>query len=139
MYRPAVCRKKFSCVSGLASICPVSDWNSLCFGPSWISARAVSLEDRPQRAIWVESRPLKSRGRSPPQERLDSRKREPDPRRDLEGEIESKGCLIHDFGIVPRLRRPVLKHDAGRVLHNERCSDVEQIQRPVGARRALWE
>jgi len=63
---------------------------------------------------------------------LDSRKREPDPRRDLEGETESKGCLIRDFGIVPRLRRPVLKHEAGRVLHNERCSDVEQIQRPVG-------
>ena len=26
----------------------------------------------------------------------------------------------------------MLKHDAGRVLHNERCGDMEQIQRPVG-------
>ena len=25
----------------------------------------------------------------------------------------------------------MLKHDAGRVLYNERCGDVEQIQRPV--------
>jgi hypothetical protein len=27
----------------------------------------------------------------------------------------------------------MLKHDTGRVLHNERCGDVEQIQRAVGA------
>jgi hypothetical protein len=26
----------------------------------------------------------------------------------------------------------MLKYDAGRVLHSEGCSDVEQIQRPVG-------
>ena len=26
----------------------------------------------------------------------------------------------------------MLKHDAGRVLHNERCGDVEQIERSVG-------
>ena len=26
----------------------------------------------------------------------------------------------------------MLKHDAGRILHNERCGDMEQIQRPVG-------
>jgi hypothetical protein len=49
------------------------------------------------------------------QERLDWRKREPDPRRDLEGKIESKGYLISDFGIMARLRCPVLEHDAGRV------------------------
>src|SRR5216684_1307789 len=63
---------------------------------------------------------------------LDSRGHEPNPCRDLKREVESKGCLISDFWIVSSLRRPMLKHDAGRVLHNESHSDVEQIQRPVG-------
>src|SRR5882724_1980178 len=44
MYGPAVRCKRFrrSGVSGLASMYPVSDWNSLCAGPSWISARMRS-------------------------------------------------------------------------------------------------
>jgi hypothetical protein len=34
-------------------------------------------------------------------------------------EVESKGCLISDLGIVSNFRRPMLKHNAGRGLHNE--------------------
>ena len=60
------------------------------------------------------------------------RKRKPDPRRDLEDEIESKGCLIRDLRIVSRLRRPLLDHDACDVLHGERRADVEQVQRSIG-------
>jgi hypothetical protein len=42
-------------VSGLASMYPASDW-SVCSGAIMdISARAISLTDRPQRAIWVTS------------------------------------------------------------------------------------
>jgi hypothetical protein len=65
----------------------------------------------------------------------DSWEREPNPCHDLKREIESKGCLISDFGIVSSLRCPILKHNAGRVLHNEGRSNVEQIQRPVGLAR----
>ena len=32
----------------------------------------------------------------------------------------------------------MLKHDAGRVLHNEGRSNVEQIQRPVGPSGELF-
>jgi len=32
----------------------------------------------------------------------------------------------------------MLKHDAGRVLHSERCGDVEQIQRSVGSPGQLF-
>ena len=32
----------------------------------------------------------------------------------------------------------MLKHDTGRVLHNERCGDVEQIQRAVGPSGELF-
>ena len=41
---------------GLASMYPAFDWSLLCSGPSWdISARAISLPERPQGAIWVTS------------------------------------------------------------------------------------
>ena len=32
----------------------------------------------------------------------------------------------------------MLKHDAGRVLHDEGCGYVEQIQRPVGSPGQLF-
>jgi hypothetical protein len=62
----------------------------------------------------------------------DLRKHEPNPCHDLKREVESEGRLIGDFGIVSSLRRPMLKHDAGRVSHSEDRSNVEQIQRAVG-------
>ena len=45
MYGPAVRCKRFSSIwrlCGLASMYPASDWNVLCSGPSWISARVRS-------------------------------------------------------------------------------------------------
>ena len=58
MYGPAVRCKRFprSGECGLASMYPVSDW-SLTWLPTImdISARAILLPDRPQRAIWVTS------------------------------------------------------------------------------------
>ena len=51
-------------VSGLASMYPASDW-SVCSGAIMdISARAISLTDRPQRAIWVTSVRTRSEDRS---------------------------------------------------------------------------
>ena len=42
--------------SGLASMYPVSDWSWFLLRTIMdISARAISLTDRPQRAIWVTS------------------------------------------------------------------------------------
>lgn len=64
---------------------------------------------------------------------VNPRQRKPDPSGELNREIESTGSLIGDCGIVSRLRCPLLDHDAGRVLHRECRSDVEQIQRSVGA------
>ena len=42
-------------VSGLASMYPAFDWSVLLLAIMDISARAISLADRPQRAIWVTS------------------------------------------------------------------------------------
>ena len=42
-------------VSGLASMYPAFDWSVLLRANMDISARAISLADRPQRAIWVTS------------------------------------------------------------------------------------
>src|SRR6516164_1294449 len=60
--------------------------------------------------------------------RLFPREGKPEPCADLKYEIESKGRLISDGGIVSRLRYPLLDHDADRVLHGEGRSDVEQVQ-----------
>ena len=43
---------------------PASDWSVWCSGPSWIIARAFSLTDRPQRAIWVTSVRTRSENRT---------------------------------------------------------------------------
>jgi hypothetical protein len=64
-----------------------------------------------------------------PRIRSSSRKHEPDPCRELNREGKSKRCLISDFGVVSSIRCPMLKYDASRVLHNERCGDVEQHAR----------
>jgi len=42
-------------VSGLASMYPAFDWSVVLPATMDISARAISLADRPQRAIWVTS------------------------------------------------------------------------------------
>ena len=42
-------------VSGLASMYPAFDWSVVLLAIMDISARAISLADRPQRAIWVTS------------------------------------------------------------------------------------
>lgn len=42
-------------VSGLASMYPAFDWSVVLRAIMDISARAISLADRPQRAIWVTS------------------------------------------------------------------------------------
>src|SRR5262249_14569435 len=66
MVRPCVARDfRRSGGCGLASMYPVSDWSS-----SWlptimdISARASSLADRPQRAMWVTSVRMRREDRS---------------------------------------------------------------------------
>jgi len=51
MYGPAARRKRFSSICrlcGLASMYSASRWSVTCSGPSWISARAISLADRPR-------------------------------------------------------------------------------------------
>jgi hypothetical protein len=58
MYGPAVRSKKISTswgVSGLASMYPASEWSIVLRAIMDISAPAISLADRPQRAIWVTS------------------------------------------------------------------------------------
>src|SRR6266850_3219128 len=42
-------------VGGLASMYPAFDWSVVLRAIMDISARAISLADRPQRAIWVTS------------------------------------------------------------------------------------
>ena len=42
-------------VGGLASMYPAFDWSVVLRAIMDISARAISLTDRPQRAIWVTS------------------------------------------------------------------------------------
>jgi hypothetical protein len=51
-------------VSGLASMYPVSNWSCLLRTIMDISARAISLTDRPQRAIWVTSVRTRSEDRT---------------------------------------------------------------------------
>ena len=57
MYGPAVRRKRFAelVVSGLASMYPAFDWSVLLLAIMDISAGAISLAERPDRAIWVTS------------------------------------------------------------------------------------
>ena len=51
----------------------------------------------------------------------------------MKREVESEGRLIGDFGIVSILRRPMLKHDAGRILHNERYSPIRDDEKLISA------
>src|SRR5213075_3602959 len=56
MVRPCVARGFVElAVSGLASMYPAFDWSVMLRATMDISARAISLADRPQRAIWVTS------------------------------------------------------------------------------------
>jgi hypothetical protein len=56
MVRPCVARGFVElAVSGLASMYPASDWSVVLRAIMDISAHAISLADRPQRAIWVTS------------------------------------------------------------------------------------
>jgi|SRR5450631_1323628 hypothetical protein len=95
---------------------PALDGSSLCSGLVYTSSRAFFLLDQTPSGFQIRARlsrePLSRIG-------SDSWEHEPNPCRDLKGEVESKGCLISDFGIVSSLRGPMLKHDASRVLHNE--------------------
>ena len=56
MVRPCVARefRRFG-GSGLASMYPAFDWSVLLLAIMDISAPAISLAERPQRAIWVTS------------------------------------------------------------------------------------
>src|SRR5215469_7067681 len=51
-------------VGGLASMYPASGWGSLLRAIMEISAPAISLPDRPQRAIWVTSARTRREDRS---------------------------------------------------------------------------
>jgi hypothetical protein len=57
MYGPAVRRKRIcrDGGSGLASMYPAFDWSILLLAIMGISAGAISLAERPDRAIWVTS------------------------------------------------------------------------------------
>ena len=55
------------------------------------------------------------------------RHHEPDPSRDLNDKSESEGGLVGHFGIVSGIREPLLHHETGHVLHDERGCDVEQV------------
>src|SRR6202165_5149317 len=65
MVRPCVARR-FRRIGGcgLASMYPASDWSVVLRAIMEISARAISLTDRPQRAIWVTSVRTRSEDRS---------------------------------------------------------------------------
>ena len=67
MYGPAVRRKRFvDPVIGLASMYPASDWSGVLLRATMdISARSISLPDRPRRAIWVTSVRSRREDRSP--------------------------------------------------------------------------
>src|ERR1035437_5167626 len=52
-------------VSGLASMYPAFDWSVVLLAIMDISARAISLPDRPQRAIRVTSVRMRREDRSP--------------------------------------------------------------------------
>ena len=66
MYGPAVpCKRLWSTLADavLRQCIRVSDW-SMCSGPSWISAHAILLADRPRRAFWVTSARTRREDRS---------------------------------------------------------------------------
>src|SRR5206468_9954842 len=65
MVRPCVARGFVElAVSGLASMYPAFDWSVMLRATMDISARAISLADRPQRAIWVTSVRMRREDRS---------------------------------------------------------------------------
>src|SRR3954454_20910702 len=65
MVRPCVARGFVElAVSGLASMYPAFDWSVMLGATMDISARAISLADRPQRAIWVTSVRMRREDRS---------------------------------------------------------------------------
>src|SRR5438105_2865145 len=57
---------------------------------------------------------------------------EPSQRQDLQCNVETECSLIRGHRIVPILVRPLLKHQSRRVLEDEGCTGLKEVERTVG-------